>query len=162
MCLNSTFVPIALIVSLEFVKVIQAMFISVDVELMGVCDDGSLQPCQVNTVSLNEELGQVKYVFTDKTGTLTQNCMKFKMCKIGSLTYGDQSDLIERQSMAGGMLMDAENQTAENKDLQVQPSASIKDLQIQIRPDTQKSNSLFDESVDISNNVSDFNQKKKF
>jgi P-type E1-E2 ATPase len=38
----------------------------------------------------------VKYVFTDKTGTLTRNCMEFKMCKIGALVYGDQLQEIER------------------------------------------------------------------
>lgn len=39
-CLNSTFIPISLIISLELVKVLQAWFISVDVELIGVHDDG--------------------------------------------------------------------------------------------------------------------------
>lgn len=59
-------------------------------------EDGSTQTCQVNTAALNEELGQVKFVFTDKTGTLTQNCMEFRMCKIGKLVYGDQVGTVFR------------------------------------------------------------------
>jgi phospholipid-translocating ATPase len=38
---------------------------------------------------LIEELGQVDFIFTDKTGTLTQNKMIFKKCTVGSMVYGD-------------------------------------------------------------------------
>lgn len=40
------------------------------------------------TSNLNEELGQIEYVFSDKTGTLTCNKMEFKRCTIGGICYG--------------------------------------------------------------------------
>ena len=48
---------------------------------------------KVFTSSLNEELGQIEFVFSDKTGTLTCNRMEFKICIIGDVVYGDTSIL---------------------------------------------------------------------
>lgn len=44
-------------------------------------------PAMARTSNLNEELGQVKYIFSDKTGTLTRNVMEFKKCTVGADVY---------------------------------------------------------------------------
>lgn len=70
MLLYNTMIPISLVVSLEFVKVFQAYFIEKDEE-MYVAQRNKYAKAQTTTI--NEELGQVEYIFSDKTGTLTCN-----------------------------------------------------------------------------------------
>jgi P-type E1-E2 ATPase len=60
--------PISLILTLETVKVIQANFIKWDIDLV---DKKRGISAKVQTSAMNEELGQVDYILTDKTGTLT-------------------------------------------------------------------------------------------
>ncbi|TMW56547.1 hypothetical protein Poli38472_006557 [Pythium oligandrum] len=81
------FVPISLNVSLEFVKYWQAYFMEQDVEMY---DEASDTPAMVRTSALNEDLGRVHHVFTDKTGTLTMNLMVFRCCMIDGKHYGGE------------------------------------------------------------------------
>ena len=88
--LLNTLIPISLIVTIEVVKVVQAYFMQNDGLMYSLDRD---RPARVSSASLNEELGQVSYIFSDKTGTLTRNIMEFKLCHIGNELYGDTSIL---------------------------------------------------------------------
>uniref|UniRef100_A0AAY4ALH2 Phospholipid-transporting ATPase n=1 Tax=Denticeps clupeoides TaxID=299321 RepID=A0AAY4ALH2_9TELE len=79
--LYNNLIPISLLVTLEVVKFTQALFINWDVEMYYPETD---TPAMARTSNLNEELGQVKYLFSDKTGTLTCNVMHFKKCTIAN------------------------------------------------------------------------------
>lgn len=83
--LLNSFIPVSLYVSMTSVKFMQAYFMNNDLEMYHAETD---TPFQVRTMSLNEELGQIDYVFSDKTGTLTCNIMEFRKCTINGVAYG--------------------------------------------------------------------------
>jgi len=65
----NTVVPISLYVSVEFIRLIQSKYIDWDINMYY---EPNNVPAHARTTTLNEELGQIEYIFSDKTGTLTQ------------------------------------------------------------------------------------------
>ncbi|KAI8528726.1 hypothetical protein RHMOL_Rhmol12G0169700 [Rhododendron molle] len=91
--LYSYLIPISLYVSIEIVKVLQSIFINRDLHMY--YEEGD-KPASARTSNLNEELGQVETVLSDKTGTLTCNSMEFIKCSIGGTAYGRGVTEVER------------------------------------------------------------------
>jgi phospholipid-translocating ATPase len=79
-------VPISLYISLEIVRTLQAIFIYSDVEMYYEKTD---QPCVPKTWNISDDVGQIEYIFSDKTGTLTQNVMEFKKATVNGQPYGE-------------------------------------------------------------------------
>ncbi|KII88208.1 hypothetical protein PLICRDRAFT_175835 [Plicaturopsis crispa FD-325 SS-3] len=99
-------VPISLYISIEFVRTIQALWIYFDKEIWYEKTD---QATLARSWNLSDDLGQIEYIFSDKTGTLTQNSMVFRQCSVGGKVYkGDEvsddpahSDITEVDRSAG-------------------------------------------------------------
>lgn len=81
-------IPLALYVSLEIVKIGQMLMVSSDVEMF---DGQSNSPMRCNTNTILENLGQVGFVLSDKTGTLTQNIMRFKGISVNGYAWSHSS-----------------------------------------------------------------------
>jgi P-type E1-E2 ATPase len=106
-------IPISLYVSMEVVKVFHALFINNDLEMYDPLTD---TPANARTSNLSEELGQVlmtlfgfahcpqiDHIFSDKTGTLTQNVMEFFKCSFNGVSYGTGlSDIAKNQLILSG------------------------------------------------------------
>ncbi|KAM0986971.1 hypothetical protein ACFXTH_011173 [Malus domestica] len=91
--LYGNFIPISLYVSIEIVKVLQSIFINRDVHMYYEEAD---KPAHARTSNLNEELGQVDTILSDKTGTLTCNSMEFIKCSVAGTAYGRGFTEVER------------------------------------------------------------------
>ncbi|RMZ74798.1 hypothetical protein DV737_g5721, partial [Chaetothyriales sp. CBS 132003] len=84
--LYSNLVPLSLFVTIDMVKTGMAFLINSDLDIYYAERD---TPAVCRTSSLVEELGQIEYIFSDKTGTLTCNIMEFRQCSIGGIQYAD-------------------------------------------------------------------------
>uniref|UniRef100_A0A7S3HLE4 Phospholipid-transporting ATPase n=2 Tax=Spumella elongata TaxID=89044 RepID=A0A7S3HLE4_9STRA len=83
--LHASMIPVALYVSMAFVRFTQSVFMNADLDMYYPPLDA---PAVVRTMTLNEELGQVSHIFSDKTGTLTCNIMDFRKASIHGVSYG--------------------------------------------------------------------------
>jgi len=84
---------------MEVVKFQQAQLINSDLDMYYARTN---TPALCRTSSLVEELGQIEYVFSDKTGTLTCNEMEFRCCSIAGVAYADTVDETKRDGEDGG------------------------------------------------------------
>ncbi|XP_061745859.1 phospholipid-transporting ATPase IH isoform X2 [Nerophis ophidion] len=102
MVLFNYIIPVSMYVTVEMQKFLGSYFMMWDDEMF---DEELGERTVVNTSDLNEELGQVEYVFTDKTGTLTENNMEFIECCVDGHVYVAQA-ICNGQVMPGSASMD--------------------------------------------------------
>lgn len=94
--LNSSLIPVSLYVSVRLARSFQMLMMERDYEMTHVVPElyfpskgeEGLYPFKVRSMDLNDELGQITHIFSDKTGTLTLNYMEFRKVLVGSISYG--------------------------------------------------------------------------
>ena len=82
-------IPISLYVVMEIIKLYQNILISYDFEIYDLINN---KPTESRDTGLIEQLGQIDFLFSDKTGTLTLNQMSFKKCFINGKVYGAEKE----------------------------------------------------------------------
>ncbi|XP_039128740.1 phospholipid-transporting ATPase 1 [Dioscorea cayenensis subsp. rotundata] len=92
-------IPISLYISMELVRLGQAYFMIRDSNLY---DEASNSRFQCRALNINEDLGQIKYVFSDKTGTLTENKMEFQCASIRGVDYSGEKVTVGEYSIKVG------------------------------------------------------------
>ena len=96
--LYSNIIPVSLLVTVEFVHFYQVFFIEWDRKMYYQPKDAH---ALARTSHLNEELGEIQYIFSDKTGTLTQNVMEYKKASIGGVVYENSDERVQQLVAAG-------------------------------------------------------------
>ncbi|KAI4899202.1 hypothetical protein NFI96_023595 [Prochilodus magdalenae] len=98
-------IPISLYLSIELVKMGQVFFITQDVDLY---DEEKDTRVQCRALNITEDLGQIQYIFSDKTGTLTENKMVFRRCTIMGTEYPHDDGTVRLAFLAGELDADEE------------------------------------------------------
>jgi len=88
--------PLSFYIIVEIAKLFHTIFIEMDVEMI---DEETGQQSSCLNFTLHEDLGLVKYIFADKTGTLTKNNMKFiNAYVVGKGTYSLEENALVLES----------------------------------------------------------------
>lgn len=90
--LLSFMIPMSLMVTLEVVKVIQGKYMEWDRQMALNPNDPANTGMKPKTTNLNDELALVRYVFSDKTGTLTENVMEFQQVSVNGTVYENANE----------------------------------------------------------------------
>ncbi|ELK33631.1 Putative phospholipid-transporting ATPase VD [Myotis davidii] len=110
-------IPISLYVSIEVVKLGQIYFIQSDVDFYNEKMDSTIQ-CRA--LNITEDLGQIQYLFSDKTGTLTENKMVFRRCSVAGFDYCHEENAKRLESY--------QEAVSEDEDLADTPSGSLANM----------------------------------
>ncbi|XP_059527843.1 phospholipid-transporting ATPase VD isoform X1 [Myotis daubentonii] len=110
-------IPISLYVSIEVVKLGQIYFIQSDVDFYNE-KVGSTVQCRA--LNITEDLGQIQYLFSDKTGTLTENKMVFRRCSVAGFDYCHEENAKRLESY--------QEAVSEDEDLADTPSGSLANM----------------------------------
>ncbi|CAK7241175.1 MAG: phospholipid transporting ATPase [Sporothrix thermara] len=121
-------VPISLYITVEIVRTLQAIFIYSDVEMYYEPAD---QPCIPKSWNISDDVGQIEYIFSDKTGTLTQNVMEFKKATINGQPYGEaytEAQAGMQKRLGVDVVKEAERANAEIAAAKVRALAGLRQL----------------------------------
>lgn len=94
-------IPLALYVTIEVCKVLQVFTIHNSCELY---DPHTNKKTECRAMNITENLGQIQYIFSDKTGTLTENKMVFRRCTIAGVDYNHPESEDEKTSLPNAPL----------------------------------------------------------
>ncbi|KAI1317165.1 hypothetical protein EDD11_008956 [Mortierella claussenii] len=122
--LYNNLIPISLMVTMEVVKFWQAQLINSDLDMYYEKTD---TPALARTSSLVEELGQIEYIFSDKTGTLTCNEMEFRQCSIAGLAYSDVVEDGKQAHLEDGVEVGIHDFKQLNANLRNHPTSNVID-----------------------------------